>query len=1450
MNNSIKKSSIFVMVLFSLFIIISGISATDNSSYNTDFDSNDLYLSSNNTINQVDSNSDILKDEDTNQGSFSDLNTLISNSSVINLDKSYKYNPDSDSNYKNGLIINKTVRINGNNYTINTNGGAKLFDIKGNGTLILINVNLINNYSSTKIINNNGNLFLTNCNFTNRINSAPNMLTPIYSTGNLTIENSIFKDSVINSSRMITIAGGLIENYKGNLTIRNTQFLNNGLIVRQNTTAIVTVNGLLIYNSGGNAVFNNLTVSNNFANLNATSIRFFGFILNSGNNANMTVRNCNLNQNIPLLIGKSSVGTGVLRSAGGNLYVSNSNFSNNIGYNAGSIYNGGNSTIVNSVFYKNSVSNCGGAIFNEGNLSSINNSFIANAAKNDGGAIHNYGYYDTGNYDKGNVYIENNIFDLNNVETVSNADKLVLAQGGAIYSYSGNLTIINSNFTNNKAIGANGGVISNRANNFLNISKSIFVNNTATQLDIWPNSTGLGGVIFIAETEMVNETNPATFDVSYSIFDNNRAEIGDVISSVNVPEYPDYEVGVKANNNFWGTNNPDFNKLIHNYQNTETLVPNNYVVMDINSNELNDTKIKVNKPYIFNINLNKLNDSSDCSDNLPDYLVTLNNLISSNVVNTSEILLNKGSGSFGYASNVYGNDTIFIYLANDIMEDNPIVNITLLTVSPMKDLYVNLSYVGESDGTSDKPYTNLKDALDSIYLDNDSVIHIASGVYTGVNNINQTITNNNLTIRNWDDEANVIFNGEKNTNLNGGILTFTGDGLLTLINLTFVNGSANTFAGAIYSNGSGSLNIIDCNFTSNNAYYGGAILSYGAVYINNTVFDSNKANNNAGAIQANTVYAFNSNFTNNNGSYRYGRGGSVYSTLGGNFTSCNFIGGRASLGGAIACAEDGTVNVSGSTFIGNGANVGGGAIYSQKGLNIDNSTFIKNYANISNRYASGGAVSTNYANISNSTFIDNYARYTGGAISIQNDVNVTKSIFVNNTASSEGGAIWSYGDVSVDYSIFERNNASYGKAVYYTDVYSLSNNWWGNNTPSFTNLIYSRGNAANISNWVVIKINGPNTVYVGELTPFNITFNTLNTGEKLVENLPEYKFKLYNNVSENIILDNISSIDGNLTFNYLSNRLGNDTLIIANDYERLVFKDLNITKKDTMIDINVDEDNHIVIIGLKDIDGNVLPGASLHYSINGSGENSVLTNEDGSVLISGVYGDYVLFVNFAGNDSYNPSSNSAIISLKAPIKNTVIVFSNMTQKAVDFYKGERGRYFSIILKDTEGNALVNKTVQLTVSGVVYNKTTDSNGIAKLQINLNTAKNHKILIYFSGDDQYNSSMAIGNIHVIKKDVKITENSNNKKSVKINKYKTLHFYVKGQNAIKGTYIQNPVGRKVKVTIKGRTYNLKVNSKGIVTLKVKINKAGTYKIVTKFLGDNTYGSKTYTSKLVVKR
>ena len=154
-----------------------------------------------------------------------------------------------------------------------------------------------------------------------------------------------------------------------------------------------------------------------------------------------------------------------------------------------------------------------------------------------------------------------------------------------------------------------------------------------------------------------------------------------------------------------------------------------------------------------------------------------------------------------------------------------------------------------------------------------------------------------------------------------------------------------------------------------------------------------------------------------------------------------------------------TLNVTGSTFTGNQANDGAGAIYNSdfSALTVTRSTFTGNNA--------GG----------------------GGAIMNNGNLTVTSSTLTNNTVTSsngEGGAISNVGNATIQFNRIVDNTASQGNDIYNFDSGKMNAtlNWWGYNSQSnIAKQIVNQGVSLTYNPWIILTIqaNPVNTIVGG-----------------------------------------------------------------------------------------------------------------------------------------------------------------------------------------------------------------------------------------------------------------------------------------------------------------------------------------------------------------------------------
>ena len=191
---------------------------------------------------------------------------------------------------------------------------------------------------------------------------------------------------------------------------------------------------------------------------------------------------------------------------------------------------------------------------------------------------------------------------------------------------------------------------------------------------------------------------------------------------------------------------------------------------------------------------------------------------------------------------------------------------------------------------------------------------------------------------------------------------------------------------------------------------------------------------------------------------------------------------------------------------------------------------------------------------------------------------------------------------------------------------------------------------------------------------------------------------------------------------------------------------------------------------------------------------------------------------------------------------TVIECKNMTTTSINYkLDGRKGEYFNVTLKDYAGNALAFKPIKIGFNGKIYNRTTDENGKASLQINLARSTNYTFAICFLSDDEYYANFTVAKITVNKQTPKLaTSNLSYKSSVKT---KTITASLKTSRG-------NPLANKqISFTVNGKTYTAKTDSKGIAKINVSLTLKKTYSFTVKYAGDDTYKAVSKSAKLIIK-
>ena len=532
---------------------------------------------------------------------FTDLQNAIGLvTGTLTLNQNVVMTDDEAANFVNGVIINKNIRIDGKGHTIDAKNLGRIFKINNWCDVTLTNVTLTNgNTTVGGAIYNFGNLDLVHVNFVNNTakyggaimnyayglvlddstftNNTAKIGGAIYNygigfvVGNSTFVNNSAADgagAILNGGRGFVVGnstfanntatskGGAIYNYGIGFVVGNSTFANNtaedaGAVYNEGDNSVVG-NSTFVNNTAtsiGGAIINNgkLVVDNSAFEDNAAN--YYGGAIFNWDDLQVTNSafdgNDILVRNIRAMDNVDHGGAAIYNWKNGKLDISKSNFTNNIkNYKngdrlVGAVATIGDATISDSYFVNNS-GRWGGALSVMGGEFSIATNFIdidgtkfVNNSALYGGAMFVWG----SNYSISNSVFDNNsAFGKGNMTPNNN-------NGGALVVTQGNIpisgTIINSNFTNNKAQYGGAAWINEGT---VDISNSNFINNTATveagAIGFEPAYTKITATVY--GTNFINNTagvdggaiySNGDLRISDSDFDNNKAQKADIIYS-------------------------------------------------------------------------------------------------------------------------------------------------------------------------------------------------------------------------------------------------------------------------------------------------------------------------------------------------------------------------------------------------------------------------------------------------------------------------------------------------------------------------------------------------------------------------------------------------------------------------------------------------------------------------------------------------------------------------------------------------------------------------------------------------------------------------------------------------------------------------------------------------------------------------------------------------------
>ena len=201
---------------------------------------------------------------------------------------------------------------------------------------------------------------------------------------------------------------------------------------------------------------------------------------------------------------------------------------------------------------------------------------------------------------------------------------------------------------------------------------------------------------------------------------------------------------------------------------------------------------------------------------------------------------------------------------------------------------------------------------------------------------------------------------------------------------------------------------------------------------------------------------------------------------------------------------------------------------------------------------------------------------------------------------------------------------------------------------------------------------------------------------------------------------------------------------------------------------------------------------------------------------------------YAGNDKYLASEDTTSFTIA---KQDVVVIYDVIK---DVKYGENvtitGKF-----TDSEGKAISNSNVKITIDGKKYYAKTDKNGLFTLSTKVTTIGENEVTIGYSGNTNYNAYKTNTTFNVEKQDVIVT-------------YDTINDVNIGENVtITGTF-KDASGKavansNVKIIIDGKKYYAKTDSTGAFTFSATMTKAGVKTVTIGYSGNTNYNE--YTSE-----
>ncbi|WP_405305552.1 hypothetical protein [Methanobrevibacter sp.] len=533
-----------------------------------------------------------------------------------------------------------------------------------------------------------------------------------------------------------------------------------------------------------------------------------------------------------------------------------------------------------------------------------------------------------------------------------------------------------------------------------------------------------------------------------------------------------------------------------------------------------------------------------------------------------------------------------------------------------------------------------------------------------------------------------------------------------------------------------------------------------------------------------------------------------------------------------------------------------------------------------------------YFNIIKCSFVNNTNQGNGGAIRIDVDkesnsyasceLNITDSIFINNSASNTGGAIYSnmdkieihnskfisnnaikgaaiyitainkndlYVKINMDNSLFLDNSGALDDGIYVEDITHLSEgrinncillgseygsnpivysekefdgnyNWWGN---TFDN---PRQKPANVNKlvvqkWLVLNITSiGDMLYVGDIAQIKCNLSSI---IDYIGNMNSYDYS--NVLSVDFIAESLGMLDtfpfvsGYGEYNFTLNNSPISTLTIkCGNFQKTI--NFNVNKKtDLIVEVpdSCDDGKKLIINLPTNATGNIT------LIINNKTYNSTINDGKAIIDLSELpNGTYDYEINYSGNKIYNPFKSNGNLKVGH--------IATINANDMETTYGEQS-YFIATFYESNGAPLSNKYVAFKINNDETPIKTDSNGVAKLPIELNPGEYNITSI-----NDYTGESIVNKLIVKAADPKPIDDKN--------------IVIPSLDGGSGTVIlPNDANGIITLDIAGKPYNFTVVN-GVCDVQLPELDNGFYGYVLTYSGDSKYTSFTKTGSFTISK